>query len=355
MLFPEPDTKGNLEAVAVTDPDEVASVETRGPSAVAIQVEALLRAGKLKEAESAILAVLGQPSKTWEYYVVLGQVYAAQKRFHEAREAYRHAVLMGPLYARPHFRFGEFLLRKGELREAEEELRTAIRITPNISDFHAGLAAVLMEQGWVKDARTSLRRSIRLDRKSARPRQLLGKLEAARGHYRAAEKSLAKAHALNPDSRSVLESLANVLAERGKTDQAIACTKKILALEPADADTHFRISKLYQQAGRLDEAEQAIRAALALEASAEYYDRLSRILGAQRRTSEAIAASSEACRLDAGSELFRSRLADLTAANGVTGLRPRRESADHASQPGPAASPRGFFERMRIFWARGKK
>jgi len=234
MLFPEPGTKVSPEGVAVTDPDEIAAADGAGPSAAAIEVESLLRKGQLKEAENAILAVLQQPDKTWEHYAVLGQVYSAQERVHEAREAYQHAVLVAPSYARPHFRFGEFLLRRGELREAEEELRTAIRISPNISDFHASLGAVLLEQGWIKEAHSSLRRAIRLDRKSSQPREVLGKLLAAKGNYRGAEKAFAKAHALDPDSRSMLENLAKVFEERGKTDKAIACTNKILALDPSD-------------------------------------------------------------------------------------------------------------------------
>ena len=64
MLFPEPETKGGPEGVAVTDPDEIAAAEGAGPSVVAIQVKSLLRKGQLKEAESAILAALQQRDKT---------------------------------------------------------------------------------------------------------------------------------------------------------------------------------------------------------------------------------------------------------------------------------------------------
>jgi len=219
----------------VTGANKKTSAVAASAAAVAAEVESLLRKGQLKDAESAILALLQQPSKTWEYYVVLGQVYSAQKRAHEAREAYRHAVLVGPLQARPHFRFGEFLFRKGELREAEEELRTAIRISPKISDFHASLGAVQLEQGWIEDAHASLRRAIRLDHRSPRPREVLGKLLARKGHYRAAEKSLAKALALDPKSRSALASLADLFEQRGKTEKASACRKRIVDLESPDS------------------------------------------------------------------------------------------------------------------------
>ena len=355
MLFPQPDTKVSPEGVAITDPDETATADSAAPSAAAIQVESLLRKGQLKEAESAILGMLQQPDKTWEHYAVLGQVYAAQERNHEAREAYRHAVLVAPLYARPHYRYGEFLLRKGEFREAEEELRTAIRISPNVSDFHASLGEVLLEQGWNKESHASLRRAIRLDRKSPRPREVVGKLLAAKRDFRGAEKALAKAHALDSDSRSVLANLAKVFEERGKSDKAIACTKKILALDPSDADSHVRISRQYQQAGRLDEAEQAIRAALALQPSAAYHDSLSRILVAQSRASEAIAAMSEACRLDPKSQVFRSRLANLTATHSVSGTQPRKESAGPAAPLDLPAVPRSLFEKFRMFWAQEKE
>ena len=235
----ELDSKVDPEAVAVTDTARISDAPRRGPSAAAIEVESLLRKGQLKEAESVILAVLQQPGKTWENYVVLAQVYSAQKRTQEAREAYRHATILAPLQARPHYRFGEFLFRKGELREAEDELRAAIRITPNISNFHATLGAVLLQQGWMKEARSSLRRAIRLDRKSSRAREVLGKLLAAKGDYRAAEKALAKAHSLDPESRSVLISLAKIFEQQGKTDKANACTKKILALDSEKSVDHI--------------------------------------------------------------------------------------------------------------------
>jgi len=353
-VSPDSNSKVNPEAVTVTDTTRIVAAARRGPSAAAIVVDSLLRKGQLKEAESVILAVLQQPGKTWEHYIVLAQVYSAQKRTHEAREAYQHAVLVAPLQARPHFRFGEFLFRKGALREAEDELRAAIRISPNISDFHTSLGAVLLEQGWVKEAHPVLRRAIRLDRKSARAREVLGKLLARKGRYGAAERSLTKAHALDPDSRSALAYLAKLLEEQGKTDKAIACSKKILALDPSDAESHVRISRQYQRTGRLDEAEQAIRAALALQPSAEYCNRLSHILGAQSRACEAVAAMSEACRLDPESQVFRSRLADLAATNGASET-PGKEGAGPAIQRNLAASPRGLIEKIRFFWAREKR
>ena len=338
-------------SAAPTRPNRNATAAADTATVVA-QVDSLVRKGELQEAENAILAALLHASKNWEYYIVLGRVYSAQKRPADALEAYRHAALLEPANAKVHFRYGEFLFRRGDLQEAEKEISKAIFLNPRPSEFHAKLGAVLLARGWVAPAHASLKRAIRLNRESPYPREVLAKLLAQKGKYRAAEKSLAKALALAPNSTSALGSLSEILEAQGKTDAAIACTRKILDHDPAHARSHVRISNQYKQAGRLDEAEQAMRAALALKPTAENFDSLSQLLSAQSRTSAAIAALAEACRLDPENWTYRTRLADLASksdtATGSTG-----PTEPIVQKDVPAAARKGF-QWLRIFGRRRK-
>ena len=339
-------------SAANTTMDKNASAGARDPDDLEAQAQSLLIKNKLKDAENAILSALKQSRDNWEYYALLGRINSAQSRTHDARLAFEHAVALATLDSRVYWMFSEFLLKEGELRAAEEKIRWAIYLTPNVSAYHSTLGAVLLEQGWFDDAHSSLLCAIRLDRKYPRPRELLAKLLTVKGDYRGAERSLVKALALVPDSYSVLGSLAKVLEEQAKTDEAIACIKKLLAIDSRNPRLHIRISNQYRRAGRLAKAEQAIRTALALEPNPATYCSLSDILGAQSRTTEALAAISEACRLDPENQTYRAHLAHLTANNaaGVTG--PLNKSV--VAQSNTSGPPPSVFRRIRLFLRRSK-
>jgi protein O-GlcNAc transferase len=342
---------------------EIKSQDVVEADALAAQAESLFSKGRLEEAESAIRnaiqSALHSAAKelqhNWQHYCILGRIWSAQKRTYDALSAFRHAVhLAPPSAAPPHWHLGECLLKKGELSEAEAEIRTAIRLNPRASAFHSSLGAVLLQQCFYDDAYSSLRRALRLDRKNLEPRILLAELLALRGDYRGAEKSLAKAHAFAPKSPRVLWALAKLFEEQGKTDKAVECTKKILERDPNNTGIHVRISNQYRKAGRLDEAEQMLRTALTLQPAPAIYQNLSHILEARSRRTEALAAMSEACRLDPENRAYRVRLADLTASNAASVTGPSTKAPEPAAQQElPVPEPR-LLDRIRVFWLRIK-
>lgn len=279
--------------------------------------------GWLEEAESAILAALnqGQREDSWRHFAILGQIWTAQNRVHQAMEAFRHVVLSAPQDGRAHWFLGQFLLKVGNLEEADVELRAAIRLYSAISDFQASLGELQLRNNNLQDAQSSLRRAIRLDPRNPHPRILLGELLAKKGKYRRAARSVTRALALVPTSHKALMTLASLLEAQGQTDKAVACLKRILARDPKNAEIAIRISNQYMRAGRLDEAEQTLRHALALQPVSAIYQHLSEVLAAQSRTADGIAAMTEACRLEPENQKYRVKLSELieSGAAGVPG------------------------------------
>ncbi|MGA2190029.1 MAG: tetratricopeptide repeat protein [Steroidobacteraceae bacterium] len=328
--------------------------------AFAAEAESHFSKGQMEEAEvairKAIRAALNSPvlelQRNWQHYCILGRIWSVQKRLEEALGAFRHAVqLAPPNTAPPHWLLGLCLLKKGQLAEAETELRAAIRLNPKASAFHTSLGAVFIQQCFYDDAHASLHQAIRLDRKNIEPHILLAELLVLQGDPRGAEKSLAKAHALAPQSPRVLWALAKLFEEQGKTDKAVEYTRKILALDPTNTGVHIRISTQYKKAGRLGEAEEALRAALLVQPTAAIFQNLSLILEARSRSADALAAMSEACRLDPGNRAYRARLADLsagkTAGAGVPG--PSEKGPEPAARPESPPREARLIDKLRAF------
>jgi tetratricopeptide (TPR) repeat protein len=305
------DETGNPDSVASQSAKGDRSIDPLDPDAVITEAESLLTKGQLEDAEHQLQLGL-KYRQHWEYYGVLGKVWAAQGRLQEAEGAFRHAVLLGGPKPRSHWLLGEFLLKKGELREAEGALRRAIALDADVSSFHSSLGALLLEQGWLDDARSSLMRSIRLNRQNPRPREILAKLLIVELDYSGARKMLLKGLKFSPKSRSILVALSKLCEERGRTEEAIQYSVRILELDPSNTYIQLRLSDQYKSVGRLADAERVMRAALALRPTAVNYVRLSEILEAQTRICEAVTALAEACKLAPKNSAYRDQHAKLS-------------------------------------------
>lgn len=283
---------------------------------LATKVEPLFSAGRFDEAEKLILSTPKNSRSDWNYYVLLARVWSAQDRPREAEEAFRHAAAVAPMRAIPQWRLAEFLLRHGDLREAESVARRAVTIDPNTHSFHSTLGAVLVRQCFYEQAYKSIRRAIRLNPKHPQPRIVLAELYSAQKKSRRAESALNKARKLAPNSQQILWALCKLYEDQGRTEKAMACVKRIISLDPANPKVQVLVANQCKKLGRLEEAEQALRAALALRPLAATYNSLSQVLMARSRRTDALAALTEACRLDPDNKAYQSRLAKMTSGSG---------------------------------------
>lgn len=306
---------------------QIENREDTEPELLAAQAETFFSAGQLEQAERAIQDAIkaaqmspAAGSRThWQHYCILGRIWSAQERAHEALDAFRYSVRIAPPNAAPpHWHLGVSLLKAGELSDAEAEVRTAIRLNPKTSAFHSSLAAILLQQCFYDEAHASLRRALRLNRKNLEPRILLAELLSLRGDHRAAEKELSRALKLAPKSPGVLWAFTKLFEHQGRTDKAVEYARKLIENDPGNISLHVRISKQYATAGRHEEA---------------------------------LAAMSEACRLDPENRAYRKRLADLVARNAPGAAVPLANAPEPATQSKPGVpETRRLGQKVRLFW-----
>ena len=76
------------------------------------------------------LSALSLNAASWQSWLDLAASYESEANFAAARDAYLHAKKVYPLSAEVSFRYGNFLLRQGELEQAFADLRYAVAADP---------------------------------------------------------------------------------------------------------------------------------------------------------------------------------------------------------------------------------
>ncbi|RMG19299.1 MAG: tetratricopeptide repeat protein [Deltaproteobacteria bacterium] len=240
--------------------------------------EAYLRAGKEKEAEAAIDAVLDADPTHSEALAMRGALLAAQGNFEVAervlKDAAAHATSPAPWSV-----LGSFLLKQGRPAEAVDALRRALekdpenprfvrdlaeamieagdavaaadllapwtQKRPNDAAIHAAYARALIASGRAEDALAHAKTAVRLmphlvDAWLAQGEALegTGDLDGAVRAYRSAAKQA-------PEVTDVYRSLARVYEKLGNLPEAIASSERVAQLDPSDRRARIHLAELY--------------------------------------------------------------------------------------------------------------
>jgi len=166
----------------------------------------------------------------WAAHNNLGRLLADSGRLGEAKDEYRKAIELHPIYAHAHNNLGVVLGREGSDGEAEGEYRTALRLDPEYAEAHSNLGNLLARTG--------------------RPAEAVE-------HQRAAVE-------IQPDSPEVRTNLGTGLQRLGLYDAALAEYDQALRLSPGLAEAHYNRGAVLLAAGRPTEAAESFRAALRL-------------------------------------------------------------------------------------------
>lgn len=185
-------------------------------------------------------------------YNNLGNLFATDERYQEAREAYQTAMdrrvrVLGPEHphvATSYTNLGNVMAHFGELDQAEEYQRKALSIRtralgsdhPTVADAFGNLAVVLAHQGKLEDAERMLRSSIEL-------------LRSSKGRD-------------TPSIALALTNLGAILRRAGRLDEAEAAIREAVTLRtdvfgedsPFVADTLNNLGLVSNDAGRRDDA-----------------------------------------------------------------------------------------------------
>lgn len=259
---------------------------------------ALIRDGRVAEAEQKLDALLKREPKNAGALNLLGTIRAQQNRLAEAEALWTRAVASDPQFAGPHMNLAYLYLLKGAPEKTIAELKEVVRLEPTNADAAFKLARLLLSQNRIDEGIAFLEGA----KASGAPAplvSLLGDAYLAKGDAAKAEESYTLALASNPSDGAALIGMGQlslrkgdgpatssymlraksvigkspdllyrygvVAMDSGLDDEARAALTEAAALNPKDASVHMMLGLLWLRKPDLLEAEQALRKALDLQ------------------------------------------------------------------------------------------
>ncbi len=237
-----------------------------------------------------------------EAYIVSADVYDAQRRYPQALEAAKRAVINDRDSSRGHEALSRAYLRTGEYGEAlrqaqlavtldpansaahnllgyiqehkftrvdqaEQEYRKALELNPLNTRALVNLGLLLESERNDRDQAEKLYRSaVASDADDWEAHFALGRLLGRKGQYAEAETELVRAIQLDPSNSALHSDLGTILAhDRSRQEEAEKELRKGIELSPDSGDAHLDLARFLEvSGGRVDEAEAEFRKAIEL-------------------------------------------------------------------------------------------
>jgi tetratricopeptide (TPR) repeat protein len=253
---------------------------------------ALVREGRVAEAEQQLTAVLKAAPEEAGALNLLGTIRAQQGRLDEAESLFARAIRSDPRFVGPRMNIAYLYMLKGAPEKTIGELREVVRLEPANVDATAKLSSLLLAQKRLDEALAVLE-AAKLHSPPAPLLVLLGDVYAAKGDAAKAEESyllaldrdagsaaallalaessrrkgdagavsayLARARASAPESRAFLYRYALVALKSGMNEEALTALGRASELEPGDAPTLLLLGIAWLRKPDLTGAEQTFR------------------------------------------------------------------------------------------------
>lgn len=211
-------------------------------------------AAKMKQ---AIAEVAGNA----EYQDELGSIYAQQREWTNAKEAFRAALQANPNLATAHLHLAMTLQAEGE-PGAVEELSKAYQLEPQNAVIALQLGQALASDGHDDQAIPVLRQAMALDAESTAAAYQLGLALQRTNKVDEAIPLLQKAAAADSRNAEVLTNLGMALCQAQRAKDAVPILQSAIALTPGNATAHQNLAAAYIQLNQFEDAVAQLRAAL---------------------------------------------------------------------------------------------
>jgi len=257
-----------------------------------LQAETLVQQGRLEEAKQEIQAQLAQDPKSVEGYNLLGIVFASQKDFANALDAFQRALKLNPSSARSRVNLGNLYLSQQNTNLAEKEFRAVLRNQPANPDANYNLGLILLAKNLPAEAiphfqrvvppttesrfnllranlragRTAPALKVAADLSAQNPKDVqlhftLGVLLASEKQFRSAQLELEKANALQPDTFEILYNLAQAYLRAADYSKAELILRRAQTLKPDSPDVLHLLAQIANEQSRpVDALELLVRA-----------------------------------------------------------------------------------------------
>lgn len=231
----------------------------------------------------------------------------AQKRYPQAKAAYRRALAQDPKSARALEGVGLAAASEGDKLEAFVHLDVATQLNPRLPKAQYALARLYLDEGFHREALQAVRVAVQEAPNDARAWNLLG-LMLSNAEPERSEEAYQRAVALDARNPYYLLDLAGIQAARLKTEEAETHFRRALALAPQDAEVLSRVGGFLASTrpgeARRKEAEALLRKAIQLNPNdAEALHHLGRLALDRQDAKQAVAFLEKAVRLPTQGDL----------------------------------------------------
>ncbi len=222
------------------------------------------QAGRLREAEQQLRAVLARNTSNPDALHLLGLAVAAQGRHTEAIDLIGRVAAVYPNVAEIHYNLGRAQRGGGKLKDAIASYRRAVALKPGFADAFCNLGDALREDGAIDDAVAACRQALALKPDFAEALNNLGNALNETGAQAEAFASYRKAVALQPNFAEAHSNIAALHHGLGETGAALSSCRQALALNPNLAEAHRNMGNILRDSGKLHAAVESYHRALSI-------------------------------------------------------------------------------------------
>ena len=314
-------------------------------SEAAAQVERLLNAGRIREADKLVDEYApGQTTPNWEFLRMAARVKLNAGHPAAALSFAEQALALQPRDTETKVVLGVALVRTGQAARGEKLLSEMAGRFSRELNFQCQLAEARVLAGKLPEAERAAREAVKLSPDDvgsapavAKTHQTLGIVLIAQHRDPEAIAELRAAIGFYPRSAGSHYSLSIALARAGKLDEARAAAAQAVALDPNNAEFLANLGTILLEQKQWTTAGASLEKAVALETGdARAWGALGRALLQQKRAPEAAAALEKAVQLDPTQKSAWSALASAARLSGKSARAKEAEEKAKSLPPEPA-------------------
>ncbi|MFO7610120.1 MAG: tetratricopeptide repeat protein [Candidatus Krumholzibacteriia bacterium] len=236
------------------------------PQDPCVQGRELYRAGKLREARTALLACLEQDGEKVQVLLPLTVMAVRENRPEEAVDFGQRAMTLAPDDPEARYWYGRGLLRAGQVDAARAQWEAGLQLTFDHAGILEGLARLALQEGQTAKAYNLLTQLQRQGLDDAWLHGLLAEIAAGKGLWDQALGHLEAAMARETPGSAQLISAAEFSILAGRHEQAIRFCRRDMAIEPGGR-TFSALGEAFFAAEEVDSALVWLRRAVAQPAA----------------------------------------------------------------------------------------
>jgi protein O-GlcNAc transferase len=245
--------------------DAAARAEKR-PLALSVLVpyaQALAASNQIQAATVKIKEAVARDPRNAELQDELGSLYAQQRDWPRAGQAFEAALALNPNFAMAHLHLG--LARRAQQQpNGLEEMAKAYELAPDNALVAVEFGQALASAGQDEQAVPVLEHAVKIDPASAMAAYQLGLVLQRVNRPADAIPLLQRAANARPQDTDVLTNLGMALTQVQKAKDALPILQRAVALTPDSVTAHQDLAAAYIQLNQVEDAVTQLRAALKL-------------------------------------------------------------------------------------------